>query len=126
MDKLKNIIKGILPVVVFFMATQVGVAQEMVKASNDKVEVKEWQTAIAIDNTEKSLNWSKQTDGGIQMQLWYYTGDTTDDHEDETKYRPATEADACEGSSLVRCVIQAPEIAGFPDLDNATVLSNKP
>lgn len=41
MKKIKNIISGILTVAVFFMAVQVGVAQEKVQPSSDNVEVKE-------------------------------------------------------------------------------------
>ncbi len=69
MEKIKNIITGILSVAVFFMAVQVGVAQEKVQVSNDKTEVAELVAANTLAGPVENMDlyWFKvdHTDGAI-------------------------------------------------------------
>lgn len=64
MVHLKNIITGILSGAVFFMAVQVGVAQEKTQTSSDNVEVKESVEAKALSETVQKLNveWAQSND----------------------------------------------------------------
>lgn len=85
MEKFKNIITGILSVAVFFMAVQVGVAQEKATASNNKVEVKKANMeskahqikSLAVSVDKNSFEAPRR----LTQQEWYQvslSGDSTD------------------------------------------------
>jgi len=62
-----------------------------------------------------------------QDQIWVYLDNTAANHDNPSRYTPGDESDRCEGSSIVRCTIMAPDNgSNQPDLSNFTLLSNKP
>ncbi|HWK57517.1 MAG TPA: hypothetical protein VNQ80_09275 [Parapedobacter sp.] len=95
MEKIKNIITGILSVAVFFMAVQVGVAQEKVQVSNDKTEVAELVAANTlagpVENIDKEtvrkkteyntfdrIGLSALSEKSLRMDLYWFKVDHTD------------------------------------------------
>ena len=58
---------------------------------------------------------------------WYFQNSTTQGENVPTNYVPLDgQASLCPGNSSVRCVIEAPDNGGVPDLSQMTIISKKP
>lgn len=106
MEKIKNIITGILSVAVFFMAVQVGVAQEKVVVS-DKVEVKtsvgerhlKGTENFAVSDTHEKILIEKKSFSEIRKSMddpRAFTLSLTGEIDDQNSWTQA-DVEMCEG-----------------------------
>lgn len=137
MKKIKSIITGILSGAVFFMAIQVGVAQD------NKMEVKSSVEAKALGETLEKLNaeWastkvqnaSEKTEAMKESAMkpvkrfamkWFplTSGDPTDENDALNKdyYGPGQEGEPCDGEGTYCGVYAEEDFNGKPILNSGT------
>ena len=72
---------------------------------------------VAFTNPKPAKNFNPQ---------WYFKNSTTEGENVPANYEPlTTQGSNCGGLSIVRCVIEAPDNGGVPDLSQMTIISHK-
>jgi len=74
MEKIKSIITGILSVAVFFMAVQVGLAQESLNTPSDKTEMKSVNSSLAERADLVAAFFERPHSGSLNLPRWIKNG----------------------------------------------------